>query len=309
MSDEPLMPNRESWLAERRTGLGGSDAAAACGLSKWKTRYRLWLEKRGLIADTVETEPMRWGTKLEPIVRQEYANRTGRTLITPGTMLRHPKHNVLLANVDGIVDGERRGYEGKTARSSDGWGDEGTNQIPDDYVCQTQHYMLVTGLPVFDVAVLIGGSDFRIYEVEADREIQEALLERELEFWRMVETGEEPEAESPDDTRARWPQSTTRSLVVPEHVVSIAVELAKVKAYKAQAEAAEALLAAQIQQHMQDAEAISLPGGKLLATWKSTKPRQSFDVESFKTEHPELYKAFLRTGESSRRFLLKELSA
>ena len=38
---------RQAWLAERRTGIGGSDAAAACGLSKYKTRLELWLDKRG----------------------------------------------------------------------------------------------------------------------------------------------------------------------------------------------------------------------------------------------------------------------
>jgi hypothetical protein len=31
-----------------------------------------------------------------------------------------------------------------------------------------QHYLAITAMPVADVAVLIGGSDFRIYEVPAD---------------------------------------------------------------------------------------------------------------------------------------------
>lgn len=301
--------SREEWLAERRTGIGGSDAAPACGQSKWKSRYRLWLEKRGMVPDGPETEPMLWGNRLEPIVRQEYANRTGRELVTPGVILRHPKYPCLLANIDGQAIHENRGYEGKTSRTGEGWGDPGTNEIPDEYTLQVQHYMLVTGLPVFDVAVLIGGSDFRIYEVEADKELQELIIDKELDFWSLVESGSEPEAESPEDTRIRWPSSTQRSLVAPENVVGAASLLARTKEKKAELEAMEALLAAQIQQHMQDAEALSLPNGKILATWKSAKPSQKFDLDAFKAAHPDLYTAFLRTSESSRRFLLKEIKA
>ena len=36
---------REEWLALRKQGIGGSDAAAACGLSRWKSPLGLWLEK------------------------------------------------------------------------------------------------------------------------------------------------------------------------------------------------------------------------------------------------------------------------
>lgn len=298
---------REQWLAERQTGIGGSDAAAACGLSKWKTRYRLWLEKRGMLPPSDETEPMRWGTKLEPIVRQEYADQTGREIVTPTAMIRHPSYPQLLANLDGIAS-EGRGYEGKTSRTSDGWGEPGTNEIPDEYTLQVQHYMLVTGLPVFDVAVLIGGSDFRIYEVEADTELHEMLLEQELAFWRLVESGEEPEAESPEDTRVRWPASQPKSIVASEAVIEAARKLAAIKQRKAEVEAEEARLAAFVQQAMRDSEAISTPDGKIIATWKSAKATERFDGKAFAAEHPELHGKYLRRGESSRRFLLKEFA-
>ena len=43
--------------------------------------------------------------------------------------------------------------------------------------------MAVTGFVVADVAVLIGGSDFRLYEVPADAELQQMLVDAEAEFW------------------------------------------------------------------------------------------------------------------------------
>ena len=35
------------WEKLRATGIGGSEAAAAMGLSRWKTPLRLWHEKTG----------------------------------------------------------------------------------------------------------------------------------------------------------------------------------------------------------------------------------------------------------------------
>ena len=35
----------EEWLELRRTGIGGSDCAAALGLSKWQSQLGLWSGK------------------------------------------------------------------------------------------------------------------------------------------------------------------------------------------------------------------------------------------------------------------------
>ena len=68
--------SREEWLALRMHGLGGSDAAAACGMSKWKSPLMLWLEKTGKQASQTAGEAAYWGTVMEPILRQEFAKRT-----------------------------------------------------------------------------------------------------------------------------------------------------------------------------------------------------------------------------------------
>ncbi|MGH7058146.1 MAG: hypothetical protein ACREFZ_09760, partial [Acetobacteraceae bacterium] len=54
-----------------------------------------------------------------------------------------------------------------------------------------QHYMIVTELPVFDVACLIGRR-FAYYEVPADPELQEMIIQGEGEFDRRVKAGEPP---------------------------------------------------------------------------------------------------------------------
>jgi putative phage-type endonuclease len=186
-------------LAARRNGLGGSDSAAALGLSPWKTALELWAEKSGQITAPAEiSEPMRWGNLLEPVIRQEYAERTGRTVVVPPETLVHPTHKWMRANVDGIAEVARL-FEAKTARTADGWGEPGSDEIPQPYLIQVQHYLHVTAFPVADVAVLIGGSDFRLYEVPADRELQDMIVDGEAEFWRRVESGEPPEPDFGSD--------------------------------------------------------------------------------------------------------------
>lgn len=181
-------------IAERQTGIGGSDAPAALGLSTWGSAIELYGEKRGeLVRPSLDDRPwIRWGQLLEPVIRQQYAERTGRTVRLPTETLRHPKWRFMVAHPDGVVAEERRGYEGKIAVTGEGWGEPGTDQVPQPYTIQVQHYMVVMELDIFDLAVLIGNCDFRIYEIPADRELQEMIIEGEAAFWSRVERGEPP---------------------------------------------------------------------------------------------------------------------
>jgi putative phage-type endonuclease len=188
----------EQQLAERHTGLGGSDAAAALGLSPYKSALELFLEKRERRDLSVpQVSAFRWGNLLEPVIRQEYANVTHRVVHLPEGTLRHASFPFVIAHVDGITD-DKRLFEAKTSRTDQEWGRSGTDEVPHHYLLQVQHYLAVTGLLVADIAVLIGGNDFRIFEVPADKELQNMILEGEVEFWSMVERGEPP---SPDFDR------------------------------------------------------------------------------------------------------------
>lgn len=294
---------RQAWLNERRTGIGGSDAAAAVGLSKWKTPLELYLDKKGEL-ETTENEPMLWGHLLEPVVRQEYSNRTGRTVVVPSGILRHPTVEFALMTPDGIAD-DTRVLQVKTARTADGWGEPGTGEIPQDYVLQTQHEMFVTGLEVADVAVLIGGSDFRLYVVEADRDLQTMLIDQEREFWARVQASNPPAPVNREDVKRRWRISSGAKVEATPELREFAAELSKLKYMKAHVEQAIDDRTAVIQEHMADAAELTNEDGDVLATWKNVKASPRFDLDRFKSEQPELWKQYLREAAPQRRFLLK----
>lgn len=298
--------NRDQWLAARQSGLGGSDAPAALGLSKWKTPLALYLEKRGELAPTEETEPMRWGTRLEPIVRQEYSERTGQVVRVPEGLLRHPRYPWMFATLDGVTDSQRL-VEIKTARTAEGWGEPGTDEVPQAYLIQVQHYLAVTALAVADVAVLIGGQDFRLYEVPADRELQELVIEQEAEFWKAVQEGTPPNPVSYADCVARYGRSS-RSASVPasDDVLDALAKLRQLKTERDEMEAEEEQIKAIVLAAFGECDTLVDRTGRAVATWKLSKAPQRLDGKALQAAQPQIYAQFLRTGEPSRRFLIKD---
>lgn len=94
-------PSRDAWLAARRSGIGGSDIAAICGLSPYQTPYDVWLDKLGQGEEVDPNSPgIYWGTVLEDVVAREYAQRTGAKVQRVNTMMRHPEADFALAKIN-----------------------------------------------------------------------------------------------------------------------------------------------------------------------------------------------------------------
>jgi putative phage-type endonuclease len=185
-------------LEERRSGIGGSDAAVVLGLNPFKDVYGLYLDKRGEAPDEDPEflkESRYWGSVLEEPVAQRYAEETGYKIQKSNQLIRSKDHPFMIANIDRKVVGEdvRIGFEAKTAARSDGWGESGSSSVPAYIFLQCQHYLAVTGYDVWDLAVLIGGRDYRQYRITPIDHIIESLIDAEQEFWDRVENGVAPE--------------------------------------------------------------------------------------------------------------------
>ena len=296
--------NKSAWLEERRRGIGGSDVAAILGMSKYKTPLQVYLDKRGESELTPDNESMLWGRALEPVIRQQYSERTGRDVRVPEKIIYNLDYPFMLANLDGFTD-DRRVLEIKTARYGDDWGEPGSDEVPVAYLLQVQHYMAVTGFEVADVAVLIGGSDFRLYEVPSDRELQEMVIQREAEFWQRVVDGNPPEPVTLAETIERFGKSAKQASIEANDDVIAALQTIKevkleIDALKEREESARAIVLKALGEN----EAV-VSGGKTLATWKMAKGRVGFNQEAFKTDHPNLYDQYMKVGSPYRRFLLK----
>lgn len=300
-----MQQTRQEWLAQRRTGIGGSDVAPILGMSKWTTPLQVYEDKIGISQEQEDNPAMKWGRIHEPSIRQEYAETTGRTVYVPDGIIAHPKYPFMLASLDGITDDDRV-FEAKTARSADGWGEPGSADVPEAYALQVQHYLAVTGKQIADVAVLIGGSDFRIYTLEADKDLQEMLYEAESQFWSRVLARNPPEATTLSDSVRAFGRSESQGLVqASSQAVGAWAELKRVREMLAELEAAEEACKAIITKEIGNLGDTLVEGGAVLATWKLAKGRSSFDTKALQQAYPQIYAAFVSEGQPSRRLLIK----
>ena len=295
------------WLEERRKGIGGSDIAAVMGLSPWKTAYQVYQEKRKEVANWEGNEATDWGKRMEPAIRQWYSDTTGRSVRVPEKIITHSRYPFMLASIDGFTDDPLRGLEIKTARSVKGWGEPGSNEIPDYYILQVQHYMTVTAFPVFDVAVSIGGGSPVLYEVPEDRELQEMIIDACAAFWQRVVDGNPPDAVSFSDAVARFGKSAAKGAVIASPGVCLDVaDLRAVRDEKAALEAKEEEIKGRLIAVLGDAgDTLVDAGGETLLTYRLANGRKTFDAKAFEKDHPDIYQKYVKQSEPVRRFLLK----
>ena len=143
--------NSPEWLAFRRTGIGGSDAAAILGKSHFKTNVKVWEEKTGLIEpdDISDKEQVKYGKAVEDLLLQMFALDNPEYEVTSNKKIVY-RRGFMFASLDGeLVEkatGELGIYEGKTAEihkkiELEKW----NKRVPDYYYVQILHYLIVTG--------------------------------------------------------------------------------------------------------------------------------------------------------------------
>jgi putative phage-type endonuclease len=172
---------------QRRKSIGSSDAAVVLGLSKYRSRYDLWLEKTGRTEGFQGNESTERGEFLEDGILKWAAKRLGRKVVKPSNSFTYTTQGgcVLRAHVDGQADKYGRTYpivEAKNMVYGDGWGKDGSEEIPVDVYVQVQHQMLCAESNEAWVARL-DGRGFSLHPVDPDPEIQRAIIEQSEAFW------------------------------------------------------------------------------------------------------------------------------
>ena len=308
---------RIDWLKQRQSGIGGSDIAAICGLNPFKTPLQVWQSKINPVVDEEISEPAYWGTTLENVVAQEYAKRTGRKVQRINQVLHHPHLPYCLANIDrAVVNPEMAGrvfwkddrlttnriLECKTANGfmAKQWGEAGSDQVPDSYLIQCQWYLGITGASVCDLAVLIGGQDFRIYTILRDDDLINDLLQQGAAFWELVKNNIAPDPINYPEAVKKWANSDpTLSVQADDLLIDDLEQIQSIKAQVKELEAQEDEIKARVVYALKEAETLIYQGVKV-ATCK-TQTRTSFDSKAFEKDHPELYAQYKK--QSSTRVL------
>lgn len=202
--------DRDSWLSGRaERGIGASEAAAVCGMSKWMTKNELWEIHTGRRErkDISGKDYVGRGHLMESAVRDFYdaLHPEYRIEYHPYDILYQEERTWLFATLDGQItssDGRNGILEIKTSapNSREAWR-EWDGQIPQAYYCQCIHQLLATGwdFVVLQPALWHMNGDITLKDAFViERSEHEAdlawLLQQEEEFWESVQTGKRPGA-------------------------------------------------------------------------------------------------------------------
>ncbi len=203
---------RDQWREVRRQYLGGSDAAPAIGRSKYRTPADVYFDKAEGVR-TEETEPMRRGLELEPLVAHLYKQRYPHDL-GPSVFIASQDHPWMAATPDITDKTDACLVQLKTSSTynRDTFGDpeRGDLTIPGDYMIQVQHEMAVCKAPENRLAVLFaseevframrilikagrpfddvlkaadGAYEFQVFPIMRNDTMIQDIIESERRFW------------------------------------------------------------------------------------------------------------------------------
>jgi putative phage-type endonuclease len=308
--------------------IGGSEAAAACGLNPYTSRVQLWLEKTGKVEREPAGEQALWDNLLQPVIAAEVGRRGFSTVPAPADSFRSDEYPWMSGHLDGFVGSGDVGYsavtgsalnlpsegdagdsasplpvrppatlgvlEVKTAgiRQAPLWDD---NETPTAYALQAHHYMILTDCTWALVACLIGGQRLELRVLERDARVCELLLQLEAAFVQLVEADTPP---APDGSESA---DRMLKLLYPRahgFVKLTSDDKATVEALK-KLKTQEKRVAAQIkaaEQELRDRlgeASVGMFDGLPLVRYPNVTQHR-FSQSEFRAAHPELWNEFKR---------------
>lgn len=282
--------------------LGGSDAAAAAGIDPYCSRVMLWLEKTGRI-ERPETEAMRWGTLLEPLVKDELRERGYAVTDSPADAITDEARAWLRGHPDGFArqtdDFTTALLEVKTASPYA----HRTGEVPIQYAAQVQTYLHLTGLDRALLATLVGGQRLEIHELERDDDAIAMLLALMEETHGYIVRDEPPPPDGSESAReaigALYAASDGGTVRATAEVEALVREL---RARKSQLDAVKEQareLENRLKLYVGNAETLIDRHDVKLATWKRV-PTTRVDAKRLKTEAPHVHANYAVTTETRR---------
>ena len=297
--------SREEWLQLRKSGIGGSDAGAICGVNPFSSSMKVFRDKTGDVQEQQDNESIRQGHDLEQYVAERFMEATGFKVRRSNYMYRSNAHPFMIADVDRLVVGEDAGLECKTASAynADKWKD---GEIPLHYIMQCYHYMAVTGKRTWYIAAVILGREFVYRKLEWDDDVIQQLIEIEQNFWENhVQKGILP---NPDGTKASdeileqyfhtAKKSSTIELIGFDEKLSrreaILLQISELQKEQNRIEQ-------EVKLYMQDNEMATSDSYRV--SWSNVETAR-LDTKRIKLEKPEIYQDYAKIS-TSRRFQVK----
>jgi putative phage-type endonuclease len=298
-------------LLKKKTGIGGTDIAAICGLNSYKKPIDVYLRLTDQAEpDFTDSTATRIGNFLEPAVAREYQIKRGGEhlchLAGPFETESHPERGWQVFTLDRLVlpAGPIRGpvtaseavklqgkeckvLEIKTAgfHTSKKFGAAGSDDLPLAYLCQVAWYMSALDLDSADVAAILNTNDYREFHVQRDKELEAMLLEKAEAFMKLVEKRTPPppdgSASFENYLNTRFQKSTELTKVASSEICENVRKLRKIRALQKFLDSESKLLEQIIKNDIEDYEALESDTGILTYKFQKGRVSNAKLVESF----------------------------
>ena len=228
------------------------------------------------------------GNRLEPVILEWFAELEGIKVTTPDVMYAFCTEDGavrLIATLDGMTEDGTPVEVKTTTRKWDG-------KLPEMWYWQGVQQAICTGTNKIEWAVFDSAQELHRYtqtvtsdematHINACRAVLSCIDADDFPEWVMLDYKHAEELN---------PNSSTKSVELPDGSAILFEQLDKLKSMKSAVEEQESKLKAQIGMFLEDADTGTIDGKKVV-TWK-TQTRDSFDMKRFESEHPALVEKY-----------------
>jgi hypothetical protein len=291
----PEIRNSAWWSGDSRMAANGKASEAI-------------LIKQGKLdrEDISHLENVKMGHVMQPVIGRLAQDRLQMELKDADYAMTHPKESWLRSHfdfisADGTVLVEAKNYGSHQSKKFD----EEIGLMPDADRIQCIHEATVHGVSTVYLAVLLGGQELKVIKVDVTPDMMLEHVQWCAKWWGFVASDTQPDPETVEQCKMSWPVSESLYALANADLETYCAQLSLASKQRKDLEEYEEKLKTRIMSFMNSRDVLATMDGNVLATWKSAKSSQKFDVKAFQAAYPKMYEQFVREAPGSRRFLIK----
>lgn len=312
--------SEEAWHELRKKGVGGSDAGAIIGISKYSSPLKLYKTKIGEYKEDQEDNVyIKKGKDLESLIFEKYVipdmSKKGYKAIHPEHLFINNQFPWLRANCDGLgvkntllpdpslnVIIEIK-WVSEWAEAN--WNGDSYCGIPAGYYAQVQHYMLVTGArTAYLYAMFDKDWTVKTYEIPFNYSFASNLVAKTKEFYDNLQKRIPPAISATKDKEflvEAVENATTVFKETEEMTELVGMYLSLKKDLNALEEEVSKIYDKIIEKHL-----LGEKPSDLFKVSVSKLSKAGFDSKSFAADYPEVYEKYKTVSEYVRATIRKK---
>lgn len=280
----------ENYKPKIKYSVGGSDAAILMGYG-WTPIFTRFLQKLGDVERPDSSEAMEIGLEIEDTIDRIFQKRTGIKTRKADDIWVSEKISFVVGAIDRVSDKHIIEYKNASEYMRDEW-KEG---YPMSAYCQLQLYLWIDGNKRTGyIAGLIGGNKFVCSEeIEPDIELQNKIIERANEFHKNLINrnyeGVEISDKDSDAIKEKYNKELDNDIIFPkedllEKEIGLKEQMSELKKERKR-------IKNKIRWLLEDNAYAHTDNYEITHKFRTSN---RFDSRTFKNEHPDLYKKYLK---------------